>query len=467
MDFEDNYNILIKQLNFKIGTKKVTHRTNINSPLLPFKTSEAERVIFENGFYRILGEFSRIMLSKKWDTNLNIHNIFSKIKENENVDIEEGTEKYLEKLINEYLFNEKGELKILSPYLLMYIPLSNNKRARGQIDIAIFMRDIFCQNNENLKKFLSNKETNYVVIDFILNNISTLHSGKVDTKYIPVLNYIPELFNEDINFALKHEKFLLENIDKIFAYYYFFYVSQLSLKLNKGFTEDLNKNDPLYFLLDWESASKNRKSIKIGYSFLKNKNKTLFVKINLIEQMNILLGTHGLLETDLLKHYNNLSEENQKSFIFYLRKWISNYRYVRNFDEFKYSPDEYLDDLSDDFKELDNSLFRSLNDKKGISQSVKSAYALNIEEIGKKYFLKRRGSYGYILNINKDMLFVITALCIKDRKLRLNKLFEEYEKRGLYFDMYSKEEIIKFLTKLNLIDKKSDSGDAQYVKPIL
>ena len=44
---------------------------------------------------------------------------------------------------------------------------------------------------------------------------------------------------------------------------------------------------------------------------------------------------------------------------------------------------------------------------------------------------------------------------------------EEYEKRGLFFDRYSKEEIIKLLTKLNLIDKKSDSGDAQYVKPIL
>ena len=61
----------------------------------------------------------------------------------------------------------------------------------------------------------------------------------------------------------------------------------------------------------------------------------------------------------------------------------------------------------------------------------------------------------------------MTALCVKDKKIRLNQLFEEYEKRGLFFDRYSKEEIIKLLTKLNLIDKKSDSGDAQYVKPIL
>ena len=42
-----------------------------------------------------------------------------------------------------------------------------------------------------------------------------------------------------------------------------------------------------------------------------------------------------------------------------------------------------------------------------------------------------------------------------------------YERRGLFFDRYSKEEIVNLLNTWNLIDKKSDSGDAQYVKQIL
>jgi len=65
------------------------------------------------------------------------------------------------------------------------------------------------------------------------------------------------------------------------------------------------------------------------------------------------------------------------------------------------------------------------------------------------------------------MLLTLTALCVKDKKIKLNQLYKEYEKRGLYFDRYSKEEIEIFLTKLNLIDKKSDSGDAKYVRPVL
>ena len=85
----------------------------------------------------------------------------------------------------------------------------------------------------------------------------------------------------------------------------------------------------------------------------------------------------------------------------------------------------------------------------------------------KKYFIKKRGQYGNILNINKENLYLITALCIKDEKIKLNDLFKEYERRGLFFDRYSKEEIVTLLNKWNLIDKKSDSGDAQYVKQIL
>ena len=62
---------------------------------------------------------------------------------------------------------------------------------------------------------------------------------------------------------------------------------------------------------------------------------------------------------------------------------------------------------------------------------------------------------------------MITALCVKEDRIKLNDLFKEYERRGLFFDRYSKEEIINLLNTWNLIDKKSDSGDAQYVKSIL
>ena len=65
-DFARNYEILLNQMNFDRENKKVTHNYNKNTPMLPFKTREPERVVFENGFYNILGEFTRLSLDKTW-----------------------------------------------------------------------------------------------------------------------------------------------------------------------------------------------------------------------------------------------------------------------------------------------------------------------------------------------------------------------------------------------------------------
>ena len=457
MDFSSNYKELLQQMNFNVNTGKLKHNINKNSPLLPFKSREPERVVFDSGFYNILGEFSRILLNKSMERDIELNSIITNVI-NEDIDVEEGSDEYLVKLLKEYLFNEKNELKLLDPYLFLYIPLSNNLRSKGEKDIALFFRDIFCSDDSSLINFFSNNESDHAIINLLLKNISSLSNYKTEKKFIPLLDDIVDLFNEDINFAIRNEKFLIDNIDNIFAYYYFFYVSQLILKISKGFNADDNIDD-LYYLLEWESASKNRKSLNKGYKFLKDRSNSLFAKMSVIDQVNTLMGTKGYLESDMLKFYNDLDEESGKNLLYYLSLWVESYRRARHFD---------YKELPNDFEGLVNILFESLDDpKNGIDQAPKSRYAKNIEEISKKYVIKRRGSYGYVLNMNRDMLLVITALCVKDKKIKLNQLFDEYERRGIYFDRYSKEEIVNFLTKLNLIDKKSDSGDAQYVKPVL
>lgn len=456
MDFSENYMQLLQNMNFNPDTGSLKHNINKNSHLLPFKTREPERVIFENGFLNIIGELSRILLNKTWVKDIELKKIISRIISD--VDIEEGTEDYLEKLVKEYLFDDKNQLKIFDPYLFLYVPLSPNKRSKGEKDISLFFRDIFCRDNPDLVNFFKNKHSDHIIINLILNNISNLSKKQTDPSYIPVLNDIADLFNEDINFLLNHKKFLMGNIDLIFAYYYYFYVSQLTLKISKGFSAD-DRIDDLYYLLDWESASRNRKSLDKGYNFLKNLSSSLFTKMTLIDQLNTLLGTRGLLEHEMIDYFNNLDSDSQKNFLLYLKKWVLEYRNAREFD---------VINLPDDFEGLTKILFDSLNDvKRGISPEPKSRYALNLEAIAKQYVLKRRGSYGYVLNVNRDLLRVMTALCVKDKNIKLNQLFEEFEKRGLFFDRLSQGEIVNYLTKLNLIDKKSDSEDAQYVRPVL
>lgn len=95
------------------------------------------------------------------------------------------------------------------------------------------------------------------------------------------------------------------------------------------------------------------------------------------------------------------------------------------------------------------------------------SYAEKFEVYCRKY-LKRRGRSGMMLNISEETLIFLTKICIKDQeKMRLNDVFSEFEARGVFLDSHSKNEVMRYYEKLNLIEKKSDSGDAQYVKRIL
>jgi DNA phosphorothioation-dependent restriction protein DptG len=59
----------------------------------------------------------------------------------------------------------------------------------------------------------------------------------------------------------------------------------------------------------------------------------------------------------------------------------------------------------------------------------------------------------------------LTRVCIgSEDKIRLKILWDKLKDRGIVFDETTKLEITKLFEKINLIEKKSDSGDAQYVK---
>jgi DNA phosphorothioation-dependent restriction protein DptG len=67
--------------------------------------------------------------------------------------------------------------------------------------------------------------------------------------------------------------------------------------------------------------------------------------------------------------------------------------------------------------------------------------------------------------LTQELLLFLTRLCIgTEDKIRLKVLWDKFKERGIAFDETTKLEITKLFEKINLIEKKSDSGDAQYVK---
>ena len=55
----------------------------------------------------------------------------------------------------------------------------------------------------------------------------------------------------------------------------------------------------------------------------------------------------------------------------------------------------------------------------------------------------------------------------KDDRLRMDDLYKRFREYGIEFSFQTKNAISEYLLKLNLLERKSDSGEAQYVRIIL
>lgn len=457
MIYEENIKELKKAMKINENKGSGKHYINNATLFLPFRSREPERPKFKRKFIGVTGEVARLINSKKLVQDFDIEICVSKILEQVNCSNEED-KKYLKELIKDYLIDKNGDIKIFHANIFNYIQLTEGSESNGERDIARFLYDILFSNNNDISCIFKDVDKN-MISKLILYKLEGLEDNDNKTKYINKLSFISNLAKEDFNFMLKNKEFFLKNFSNLLAFYYFYYITQLSIKMNKKFSDDVdyNKNEEVYYLLDWEKASKNRRSETKGYQYIKAESINLLVNMNLIEHLNFLFGVRNLNFIEIKELYNNSTEEEKINYLETIQKWILIYRDNYMLEEI---------DLELEFNNLISTLSNSLLEK--IDQSTMSRYALSIEEIGKKYFLKwRGGKYKFMLNLTQEMMLLLTAVCIKQDKITLKSLFKEYEKRGIYLDQYSKELAIELLVKLNLVDKKSDSGDAQYVKAIL
>ena len=113
-------------------------------------------------------------------------------------------------------------------------------------------------------------------------------------------------------------------------------------------------------------------------------------------------------------------------------------------------------------------LFECVNAQFINRKSANDKYINKLYEFYRSRWLKNRKKAGLVLNLTERDIIFLTKISIQKRdRIRLVDLFKEFEKRGVYLDNISKGLLQEFFTRLNLLDKKSDSGDAQYVKRIL
>jgi DNA phosphorothioation-dependent restriction protein DptG len=462
--------LLIDELKNNIKKKPkgigVTHERGNVKDILPFNSSKKTKLLKEN-YLSMMGAFVRQVCKVDLEMQKNDDDIF--IDDNYLVGellkqvrcSDEDISFDLSRFLNQYLFKEE-KIKPIHPYLYNYIP-SQEKPEEDKF--AKFMTDILTIETNDLKKLFDKENAEDILTNLILKNLPGLKPMKEkNEKNYQVLSFkIAELFNKDIQFLAKHKDYFLEHFPLLVHFYFFLYICQLTIKFDEFESADFEHIQPLYFALEWETINKRRKAADEieGFKRVKNYASNLFVHIQTLSQLSHLSFNSGnkrgfLTYSQIIEAIDLKGNEARQLFLNELIEWINYYSDNASVKIIK-NPQS--------IQEAFEVLFECL--KQGMSSDVCKKYGENIEGIGGKTFLKHRGSLGKVLNISHDLFLLLAAICIKDERIPLNQLFEELKYRGISLDRHSKKVVIELLDSLNIIDKKSDSGDAQYVKPIL
>lgn len=455
------YNIDLEQVEktFKYKENSLTHSQDNKFKLFPFTANDSKLV---SDFTGVIGAFSRTISNKEingeFNTDKFIENVTEKISEFEG----ENSKEIFRDIIRTMFINE-DKLVDFDIKALNYITSTT-----GEEKIAKFLYSVLYDErlNDSIEKHY-NRDVENILYKIVLEALPELNNkNKNLVVYKCYLNFIKDLFFEDFSFLISNEELYKNSLKRLLEYYYMFYISQTTLKLSKFEKADLNKPEVLYYTLSWESTSKNRTAYKYGYEILKDSLNSIFAHAVTLEFLN----HHNLNEQfGYVELYELFKEQNKEEVKSNIEELISGYTSRitdKVWDDFKYKGLENDEFGFDSVYKLFETVSFQFKDSK--RSRANDAYKNWFIRFIYDNFGKRRGSLGYNLNITEEDIILMTKICIKNKeKLKLNLLFEKFEKRGLFFDRDSKIKIIQLFEKLNLLEKKSDSGDAQYVRSIL
>lgn len=443
---------------------RLRHTTNKKFKLFPYHShGNAKDAVLD--LEEIISEFFKLALGI--ETNeIAFDDLLQRIKKKLVIDPED--EPFFEKTLNRMFFKD-DRFRADNIGLYAYQSQPENKNAQ---ELAFFM---FCvlemdSNDCDLIKEAAKLYPYHVMEQIVVDTAAFIPQKRnsIEKKYFAIIKGIQKKFKNDFQYMLTNGMTALEDLTNLLDLYYFYYITQASVALDHFGNTSRNDTVEFYYALDWERVSGNRKCCVNGWEQLRQNIQHLFCHSVTLE----LINQHK--DPDLMYDYIMLQE--------YIDGDPKKDLLVA--EEIRRAEKAYTDCIGD-YKRFDE-----IEEQAGINQTDKAVkhlfkcveaqfanttrdtanhrYIDKFSEYAKSRWLKNRRKSGVVLNLTERDLIFLTKISLRNaEKIRLNNLFKEYEARGIFLDQTSKNYVQEFFTKLNLIDKKSDSGDAQYVKRIL
>lgn len=276
--------------------------------------------------------------------------------------------------------------------------------------------------------------------------------------YLP---FIQGLFLRDILFLSLHPDYFLEQIASCMELYCFIYCAQLGLNIHHWRKGEEPVSRPLFFILDTEKASKERRQLQEhGYHCLYQYMEDVFPILTMLEYFNTEAVDTKRPLWSIARQIATCSSEEQVNILNSLYSFSERFCVDRAIQMVHEKPKSAIEALEHLF------LYATRQFAQGTGRNrVKAQYMEVFEKEVAGSFLQNRGRAGKVLTVNQDLILLLTNLAIGDKgELRFQELLCEFCSRGFFFDKSSQQALINFYERVGNVNRMSDSGDAVYVR---
>ena len=422
--------------------------------LVPFKT-KTDKNQYED-FSGVVGAFSRILSGISAKKTLDIKMMKNKMRQK----MDDCSDEDFEILFHivENMYFDKNKLIPINTRALSYIDCNISQQ-----QVAEYLFSLFVDSTDLKEKYkaMEESEDTNVLQKLVFESLENDNTDSIVniTHADCFLPYVKEVFVKDFEVLLTNTTLYQDNIYRFLAYYYMFYVSQLAVKLSKFEHGNRNEIEKVFVTLYEEVVTKVRPGYEYGWKYVKDKVGHMFSHSVVLEMLSHNVQNAHLDYIGYFNHFNkSINDEKVADEIKHIREQYMNWIQL-DYSGCKHNVEKDTTcATSTEIKKLFETIdYQFIN---GGRRSHYNGYNKKFIDFVQKNFGKFRGIYGYTLSVHESDIVMFTRLILfeNDGKIRLAKLFDEFAKRGLLFDRESKKHIVELFEKMNVIEKRSDSG---------
>lgn len=377
-------------------------------------------------------------------------------------------------IMNDILFIN-GTLNITDTSFLKYLPIVPNdenlpektrkKYKSGQTKLV----NLLCSLNES-EIDISDHDNKNLFTKVLKEALSSINTGfgegpKVSEAYY-TLPYVKKSFNKDLKWIMSLDSSVIIRHIHLFLHFYICYELLQSIPKLTCQKRNTEKTEHFYFLLQSEKASGSHDGVR---NWKEKMPKGLLDKIfghsQALDILNSVLGgSVGLYEEIMESLAQTPFEDNKEACETLLNIYQKEKRNVfsnRSSESGSIGEIDTTVSSYEEFVKKMEHLCVGLQSPSYVSRMRKKI----VDVLSIRFLQLRRGNY--VLVLDNEMLLFLIAMITKSERVKLEDMYKCFNKYGIVFNIGTRNAIEAYLLKLNLLDRKSDSGEAQYVKVVL